>query len=117
MDVMRRPTLFLLAIAAPLCLATPAPAQGVPALREGMPYAQARSLILAGGWKPVAQAAAPANAIEAQQRAAGRVELEACAGTGEGPCRFAFAGRDRRLIVVTVNNDTTLPTVLRWFLE
>lgn len=97
-------------------------AQSIPNLQQEMPYAQARQLLLNGGWQavivPTLQRGYELSGTEdyiANQLGYG--EMEACAGTGLGLCRFTFAAADgRRLIVVTANNEQE-PILYRWWIE
>ncbi|MBW4578672.1 MAG: hypothetical protein KME42_03745 [Tildeniella nuda ZEHNDER 1965/U140] len=97
-------------------------AQEVPAtLRQGMPYAQARKILLEAGWQavefsPNRERFSPMDYIINQL---GYNEVEDCSGTGMGYCRFSFADANgRKLAVVTVNNQRgQQPKLQRWWID
>jgi hypothetical protein len=99
----------------------PAFSQEVPTtLRQEMPYAEARQILLDAGWQ--ANLLSPnrprySSAENYLIDELGYHEVAACSGTGLGFCRFEFTTADNQtLVVVTVNNDSE-PTLYRWSLE
>lgn len=97
-------------------------AQEVPTtLRQGMPYAQARKILLEAGWQAVElsqnrERFSPMDYIIDQL---GYNEVEDCSGTGMGYCRFSFADANgRKLAVVTVDNQRgQQPKLRRWWID
>lgn len=97
-------------------------AQEVPTtLRQGMPYAQARKILLEAGWQavelsPNRERFSPLDYIIDQL---GYNEVEDCSGTGMGYCRFSFADANgRKLAVITVNNQRgQQPKLQRWWID
>lgn len=91
-------------------------------LQQGMPYKQARQLLLRQGWRPNLQNDPPNLRSLAVRKLydLGYVEIEDCAGTGEGPCRFQFINDDGdQLFVVTTpgENPNPDPFVRNWWVE
>jgi len=92
-------------------------------LKQGMPYASARKMLLDGGWQAVAQS--PNRELFGQEEYVVNTlkyyEMEACSGTGAGYCRFLFRDvNKRKLAVVTVNNEEGVkggPKVENWSFE
>ncbi len=81
---------------------------------KGKSYDEARKMIIADGWKPVAQedevAMAPGGVATSGNGKIfwerGYVEVDACAGTGLGQCAFTFFdGGGMNLFVVTVGEQ------------
>jgi hypothetical protein len=109
-------------LTAALSAIAPALAQQVPALRQEMPYAQARERILDAGWQavfiPPLQRGYELSGTEARMiNELGYGEMESCAGTGLGLCRFEFQGANRqKLIVITADNEAQ-PILYRWWVE
>jgi len=60
----------------------------------GMPYAEARAQIIRQGWIPN-NGPEPASGVERTLYNRGYREVDACAGTGLGPCVFYFFHPDR----------------------
>ncbi|RMH78038.1 MAG: hypothetical protein D6680_03350 [Cyanobacteria bacterium J007] len=88
-------------------------AQEIPSeLSEGMPYSEARELILEEGWQaPDLRPSNPLNGSEDYQ------EIENCSGTGVGYCRGYFVNADGdRLVVITVNGSEN-PDLSSWWIE
>lgn len=95
-------------------------------LQKGMPYSEARQLLLQQGWRPNLQGEPPNLRSLAVRELynLGYVEVEDCAGTGEGPCRFQFINNNEdQLVVVTTPrgnprlNPNLGPFVRNWWIE
>lgn len=91
-------------------------------LQQGMPYKQARQLLLRQGWQPNLQSEPPNLRSLAVKKLydLGYVEIEDCAGTGEGPCRFQFINDngDQLFVVTTPRGNPNLdPFVRNWWIE
>jgi hypothetical protein len=92
-------------------------------MKQGMSYAAARKMLMAGGWQAVAPS--PNRELFGQEEFIVNklkfYEMEACSGTGAGYCRFLFRDVDKRkLVVVTVNNEEGIkggPLVENWSFE
>jgi hypothetical protein len=78
-----------------------------PPLRDGLPYTEARSLLIAAGWRPARLQPQPdcqSNAPDRRCRLF--VELRSCSHTGAGLCRFEWRSPQGRLYaVITRNGD------------
>jgi hypothetical protein len=82
------------------CLALPLITTGViaagdiPAIPEGTPYATARGVLIARGFRPVASGEHDASRCSAgrQDVCDAYPETISCAGTGAAACRFIFSG-------------------------
>ncbi|UBF26289.1 hypothetical protein K9N68_33105 [Kovacikia minuta CCNUW1] len=90
-------------------------------LRQGMPYDQARQILLEAGWQavelsPNRERFSPMDYLIDQL---GYNEVEDCSGTGMGYCRFSFADANgRKLSVVTVDNQQgQQPKLSRWWID
>lgn len=98
-------------------------AQEVPRLRQKMPYAQARKILLNAGWQaieiPVLQRDPFRGTVEYIVKGLGYNEVVDCSGTGRGFCRFEFGAADgRKLVVITVNNQRgRQPILSHWLVE
>jgi hypothetical protein len=103
-------------------LAGSALAQEVPStLRQEMPYAEARQIILDAGWQaillsPNRRGSSVENHLIHEL---GYREFVACASTGAGFCRAEFRTADQqKLILITVNNGSGRePILYSWTLE
>jgi hypothetical protein len=104
-------------------LMAPAIAQEVPTtLQQGMPYAEARQMLIEAGWQAIeispmqreSQSDTVSYLVEL-----GYNEVADCAGTGMGFCRLEFTTAEgQTLAIVTVNNQRgDEPTLYRWMLE
>ena len=91
------------ALAALLLLPAFAMAEAPP-VAPGAPYAGAREALLAAGWTPVSDADAD-RCAPADSRCAGRPEMVACAGTGTGPCLFAWRRGATAIEVITAGPE------------
>ncbi|MBD1852961.1 hypothetical protein H6F87_23735 [Cyanobacteria bacterium FACHB-502] len=99
----------------------PAQAQSVPNLQQGMPYAQARQLILNAGWSPSYNTQEP-NRFGMSSKVdhflgLGYTEIVNCAGTGMSLCRFEFYGDQGQTLAVSVGQGTQTDVVYRWWVE
>jgi len=108
-------------VAAATLLAIPALSQEVPTtLRQEMPYAEARQILLDAGWQANLLSPNRTRYTSAEKYLIdelGYREFGACSGTGMGFCLAKFTTADgRKLSVVTVNNQSA-PTLYRWNLE
>lgn len=117
---------FLLPIATalfavPFPSALPAQAQEVPQLQMGMPYAEARQLILNEGWQPTYNAPEPDRVGISTRRdhlqSLGYTEIVDCAGTGMGLCRAEFQGDRLQTLVVTMGTGVQTDVVYQWWVE
>ena len=107
---------------AALLVPTIAIAQAIPqTLKQGMPYAQARKTLLNSGWQAVALSPNRDlfGAMNYLINKLGYNEVETCAGTGMGFCRFSFTNANgQKLAVVTVNNQPgQKPKLQRWWID
>jgi hypothetical protein len=94
-------------------------------IQQGMPYKEARKILLQQGWQanlPVSNGQLP-NLENAAIKVAfelGFEEIKDCSGTGLGLCRFEFINYKGKQLVVsatTARSDKGELTVWRWFLE
>jgi hypothetical protein len=118
----------LLAVATVFSLglwADPTPAQTLPSgLRQGMPYAEARDILLDAGWQ--AQFFPASSESDNQEPDAtmtylielGYSEVVSCSGTGLGLCAFEFVDAEgHQLSLSTTNNQPgEEPALFRWWL-
>ncbi len=77
----------------------------VPVIRN-LPYAQARTLVLAAGWSPVR--GSPHNGLsdnESSFRERGYSELQFCRMTDDSPCRFEFKSPAGVVLWLTTTGD------------
>lgn len=88
-----------------------------PGLRQGMPYSEARQIILNSGWQIDYERPRVRELSGLTSRIVndlGYDEFGDCAGTGIGFCGGSFIGSDgKRLGIVTVNNHRD-PLLSRW---
>jgi len=108
-------------VVAATLLAIPALSQEVPTtLRQEMPYAEARQILLDAGWQANLLSPNRTQYTSAEKYLIdelGYREVVACSGTGMGFCRAEFTTADgRKLVLSTVNNQSD-PLLYRWFLE
>ncbi|NJS15896.1 MAG: hypothetical protein HC787_00440 [Nostocaceae cyanobacterium CSU_2_110] len=102
------------------------PLESIPSLRQGMPYEQARQILIDAGWQatfnrfPLAATQTQTDLIVNKK---GWVELESCSGSGLGLCTFQFKNAAGRILrIVTANNfpesnsSELNNTVFQWFL-
>lgn len=98
-------------------------AQSLPRLRRNMNYAQARTLLIQRGWRPIVNS----EQVNNQNRSStidylikkGYREVVDCSGTGVGLCLFQFRNtRGQTLFVSTANNQSGQESkVYGWRLE
>jgi hypothetical protein len=104
-------------------LACPALSQEVPTtLRQEMPYAEARQILLDAGWQAILLSHNRELFTSSENHLIhelGYREFVACSGTGLGFCRAEFTTADqRKLVLITVNNSSEQePILYRWGLE
>lgn len=99
----------------------PNPAAGF-GLKEGMPYQEARKLLIQQGWQPNLLGEPPDVRDPAVKELFdfGYYEVKSCSGTGLGPCRFEFTNQAGELLVVsaiTGGAENIKRQVWRWFIE
>ncbi len=95
-------------------------AQELPStLRQGMPYAEARQILLDAGWQaaylsPMRERFGAMDYIIEL----GYNEVTSCSGTGMGFCAFEFVDAyGNKLAISTTNNQRGQePTLFRWWL-
>lgn len=91
-------------------------------LQEGMPYSEARELLMQKDWQPNLLGDAPNlndNSVK-ELFDLGYKEVKDCSGTGLGPCRFEFTNQAGELLVVsaiTAGSSNGERQVWRWFIE
>lgn len=96
-------------------------------LRQGMPYSEAREIILAAGWQ--------ADTVPWQERYwtqhessirgreqemvedLGYHELQSCAGSGRAQCRFEYSNAERRQLVVITAGESQDPSLDKWWTD
>ncbi|WP_253274481.1 hypothetical protein [Nostoc sp. PCC 7107] len=93
-----------------------------PALKEGMPYQQARELVIQQGWRPNLQGDAPNlrdNSVK-ELFDFGYKEVKDCSGTGVGACLFEFSNQAGELLSISAtiaDRSNTERVVWRWSIE
>ncbi|NOT46845.1 MAG: hypothetical protein HOP17_03720 [Acidobacteria bacterium] len=94
-------TLFLL-----LAISSPALAvqTSLPRLKKGESYATARVKMLKAGWKPFHSPDAD-KCMNGDKRCKGRPEMESCAGTGLGNCKFLWKRRGKTVAIFTIGEN------------
>jgi len=96
-------------------------------LRQGMPYSEAREMLLASGWQAknmrgqdrqehYGEGSLPGREEEMIEKR-GWGELVSCAGTGLAQCRFEFQNVERQILVVITGGEGDDPGVDSWFYE
>jgi hypothetical protein len=103
-----------------LGLGSTAMAQEIPALQQGMSYGEARQMLIAAGWQanlisPMARESISVVVQDLLDR--GYSEVQDCAGTGQGLCRFEFATAEGQKLVVITQPTEADPVLYRWWLE
>lgn len=94
-------------------------------LQQGMPYKEARKLLIQQGWQanlPIATSELPnlENSTIKKLFDLGYEEIKDCSGTGLGLCRFEFTNERGELLVVSTTmaeSEDGEPTVRHWFIE
>jgi hypothetical protein len=92
----------------------------VPKLKQGMSYAAARKMLINSGWQGIIGSPNSKTFFQYDYIAnkLGYYEVDDCSGTGLGLCRFLFTNQNnKRLVIVTANNEVGKPIVNRWFFE
>jgi uncharacterized protein YecT (DUF1311 family) len=95
----------------PAAAAAAAPQQGAPKIKQGMPYSEARAIILSTGWQASVFKKTILNEIERDLQEwfinARLMEIEECAGTGDAFCvaEFHDAEGKRKLYVFTTSGS------------
>jgi hypothetical protein len=97
-------------------------AQTVPSeLRQQMPYAEAREIILNAGWQaiyiPPLQRGEMSGLEQRMVEEFGYGEVSECQGTGMGLCRFEFAAADGRSLIVLTGSNEAEPSLFRWWVD
>ncbi|MGB3493911.1 MAG: PASTA domain-containing protein [Elainellaceae cyanobacterium] len=96
-----------------------AQAQTMPNLRQGMPYDQARQMILEAGWRPIEVNRASRGELLGFDTYViddlGYTEMTGCAATGLVPCTFEYEGDgNTKLVVISTGQILHLD---EWWLE
>jgi len=100
-------------------------------LKRGMPYGEARTVLLDKGWQPAyphptSGPLRPSDAVGTGDKILSRIfheeglhEVESCSTTGFGFCKFLFgSGTGKTIAIITVGNESGEPRkVHRWFFE
>ncbi|MGL5060397.1 MAG: hypothetical protein ACRC62_10490 [Microcoleus sp.] len=91
-------------------------------LKKGMPYQEARQILIQQGWRPNLEGETNLNSLTVKELFDfGYREIQDCAGTGEGPCRFEFVNRQGEQLVVvatTMGNPNNIKRFVRnWWIE
>ncbi|MGB5916852.1 MAG: hypothetical protein WBG63_18450 [Phormidesmis sp.] len=87
-------------------------------LAVGMPYAEARELIVGAIWQPKTYPPASLGSTTVENLYnIGYEEVRDCAGTGLGLCRMEFIEREGLIFVVIVTTSEAVPTVWSWDIE
>lgn len=98
-------------------IAVPQEGFSIPALRQKMPYAKARELLLAKGWQAdfvnpmYRRYVSPLAQLMIDK---GYNEVEDCSGTGLGLCKFRFSGPNGEHLVVVTQNNAREPILFSW---
>ena len=86
----------------------------------GMPYAEARELILQQGWVPQEGPEPGPYGGERVLYEAGFTEVESCSGTGLGSCLFYFSrpepigSNEEKILRVRTNGGASRPEIAEW---
>jgi len=90
-------------------------------LRQGMPYSEARIVILASGWLGLSVLGQDGGELFGREGemvdGRGWTELQSCAGSGLSPCRFEFANAEGTKLVVITRGENDDPAVSSWEFE
>ena len=96
-------------------------AQSVPRLTQGMPYVQARKMILSAGWQ--ASISNPMHKDELQQVLQkwfiqrGFLEVSGCMPTGLGLCSTVFHNAQGQKLFVDTSEPEPFPKIVSWCLN
>lgn len=92
-----------------------------PPIRKGLPYSQVRSALLEAGYRPypVPRIHDPGSFSREREmvRKRGWHEVESCAGTGSGLCRFRFTTPANGTLLVVTAGEHDDPSVYTWWEE
>ncbi|WP_333301725.1 hypothetical protein [Microcoleus sp. K4-C2] len=90
-------------------------------LKQGMPYKEARQILIQQGWQPSLQGQPNLRDRSVKELFdLGYKEIKDCSGTGEGPCRFEFINKQGELLVIvatTRGSENTKRFVRNWWIE
>ncbi|MEG4839629.1 hypothetical protein QUB24_16055 [Microcoleus sp. B9-D4] len=90
-------------------------------LQQGMPYKEARQILIQQGWQPSLQGQPNLRDRSVKELFdLGYKEIKDCSGTGEGPCRFEFINQQGELLVIvatTRGSENTKRFVRNWWIE
>ncbi|MEG5106574.1 hypothetical protein QUB32_07840 [Microcoleus sp. AT8-A4] len=90
-------------------------------LQQGMPYKEARQILIKQGWQPSLQSQPNLRDRSVKELFdLGYKEIKDCSGTGEGPCRFEFINQQGELLVIvatTRGSENTKRFVRNWWIE
>jgi hypothetical protein len=90
-------------------------------LQQGMPYKDARQILIQQGWQPSLQGEPNLRDRSVKELFdLGYKEIKDCSGTGEGPCRFEFINKQGELLVIvatTRGSENTKRFVRNWWIE
>ncbi|WP_333411679.1 hypothetical protein [Microcoleus sp. T2B6] len=90
-------------------------------LQQGMPYKEARQILIQQRWQPSLQGQPNLRDRSVKELFdLGYKEIKDCSGTGEGPCRFEFINQQGELLVIvatTRGSENTKRFVRNWWLE
>jgi hypothetical protein len=88
-----------------LTLAVSAQTGGLPRLRKGESYKSVRAKMIKAGWKPYHSKDADV-CQSGDGRCRNRPEMQSCAGTGLGNCRFLWKRRGKTAVIFTAGENT-----------
>lgn len=77
----------------------------LPRLKKGESYSSVRGKMIKAGWKPFHSPDADKCAA-GDKRCEGRPEMESCAGTGLGNCKFLWKRRGKTVAVFTIGEGS-----------
>ncbi|MEG4092250.1 hypothetical protein QUA37_08530 [Microcoleus sp. Pol12A6] len=90
-------------------------------LQQGMPYKEARQILIQQGWQPSLQGQPNLRDSSVKELFdLGYKEIKDCSGTGEGPCRFEFINPQGELLVIVATTrgyENTKRFVRNWWIE
>jgi hypothetical protein len=90
-------------------------------LQQGMPYKEARQILIQQQWQPSLQGQPNLRDRSVKELFdLGYKEIKECSGTGEGPCRFEFINKQGELLVIvatTRGSENTKRFVRNWWIE
>lgn len=90
-------------------------------LQQGMPYKEARQILIQQRWQPSLQGQPNLRDRSVKELFdLGYKEIKDCSGTGEGPCRFEFINQQGKLLVIVATTrgaENTKRFVRNWWIE